>query len=295
VSNRKAESRKPSTRKVKAEDGARLRKSARPDFRFVAGAALFGVITSLLLLLFLLEGPESAVRDQDGGTTVMEKTSVAAVRAKPEIVAERPAPAAALRPDPAAAEQPIGRLAAPALQEPSPQPQNQPVIEQSATRSAAPVAVPPPVPEPQPVTIPALPWQQETRPAGNPGAARATSPPPAETGRVRASLPSRSELKSWVKSNAREFVGGVDADGMPLYRFDLWVDAPEAMRAQVRRVSYAYLAPSAQPAEQSSSDATNGFRVKFGAASCAEKATVTLLLVDGRERKVTVDGCRILN
>lgn len=295
MSNRKAESRKSNTRKVKAEDGARPRKSARPNFRLVAGAALFGAIISLLLLLFMLEGPETVTRDQDGGITVVEKTPLAAVRPESEIAARKPAPAAVPQPDPAKAEQPIPRLPAPALPETSLPSQQQPVKEQGAARSAAPVPLPQPQPEPQRVNVPALPWQQETKPAGNAGTARPASPPRGETGRVRASLPSRSELKSWIRSNAREFVGGVDADGMPLYRFDLWLDAPAAMRAQVRTVSYAYLAPSAQPAEQSSSDAKNGFRVKFGAAACAEKATVTLLLVDGRERRVTVDGCRILN
>ncbi len=151
------------------------------------------------------------------------------------------------------------------------------------------------MPEPKPRPAPALPWQQEVTVAAKPDDARPARQPAAPLDRVRASLPSRSELRSWVKSNAREFVGGVDADGMPLYRFDLWLEAPEDLRSQVRAVSYAYRAPSAQPPEQSSSDAKNGFRVKFGAASCAEKATVTLTLKDGRERSVTVDGCRILN
>lgn len=305
MSNRKAESRKSSTRKVRVADGASPRKSARPDFRLVAGAAFFGAIASLLLLLFMLEGPETARQDQDGGITVMEKTSVA--RSEPDISAIKPAPIAVQQPNPANAEQPMLQpvrepdTVSPAMVDAMTQPdvplpsQRKPVGEQKADPSAAPVPLPQPQPKPRRATAPALPWQQETKLAGNSSAARLASLPPVEAGGVRASLPSRSELKSWVKSNAREFVGGVDADGMPLYRFDLWLEAPEDMRSQVRTVSYAYLAPSAQPAEQSSSDAKNGFRVKFGAASCAEKATVTLLLVDGRERNVTVDGCRILN
>ena len=245
MSNRKAESRKSSTRKVKAADGARPRKSARPNFRLVAGAALFGAIASILLLLFMLEGPETAIRDQDGGITVVAKTPVADVRSEPEISARKPAPAAVPQPDAAKAEQPILPPPVPALPETSLPSQPEPVEEQAVVRSAAPVPLPQPQPQPesQPASVPALPWQQETKPARNSGTVRSASLPRPETGRIRASLPSRSELKSWIRSNAREFVGGVDADGMPLYRFDLWLDAPEAMRAQVRTVSYAYLAP----------------------------------------------------
>ncbi|GAB4238344.1 MAG: hypothetical protein Kow0032_24730 [Methyloligellaceae bacterium] len=169
------------------------------------------------------------------------------------------------------------------------------------------------LPEPPPLPVPApappvrkapeaaakakLPWQTGESAAPVPPSASQrvasvpSSPPAGERGR----LPSRSQLRSWLRSEAREFVGGVDEDGLPLYRFDLWIEAPAEARQQVRKITYEYLAPSAQPPQQSSSDPKNGFRVKFGAAACAEKTVVTLVMKDGRERRVSVDGCRILN
>lgn len=315
MSNRKAESRKPSTRKVRAADGERQRKSARPNFRLVAGAAFIGAVASLLVLLFLLEGPEVARRGGNpGGVTVIEKAQTALPKA--DVPETKPAPVLVQEPDTAEAQQPGPQLPpVPQMQqlahvpetipsvmaETAPQPaiplpsQKRPVSEPKPDLATAPMPLPRPQPRPQSANAPVLPWQQESNAAVNTNDTRLANLPPTTAGRVRTSLPSRSELRSWVKSNAREFVGGVDADGMPLYRFDLWLDAPEDLRSQMRTVSYAYLAPSAQPPEQSSSDAKSGFRVKFGAASCAEKATVTLTLVDGRERTVTVDGCRILN
>ncbi len=74
-----------------------------------------------------------------------------------------------------------------------------------------------------------------------------------------------------------------------------WLEPPASLSQRIRKVSYAYVAPSAKPTQQSSSDSASGFRVKFGAAACAEKATVTLSLDDGREQQVDVDGCKILN
>lgn len=308
MSNRKVESRKPSTRKVRAADGARPRKSARPNFRFVAGTTIFGAVASLFLLLVMLEGPGGAAQNADvagsgGGVSVVEKTL------QPRRIAgesgTRPEPVAEQQPDPKPqAVSPQQAALAPVTIPPAnseadaqpaapPSPQAQPVISQQPAPPAAPVSQP--EPKSKNAATPVLPWQQKTTVAGSASETRLASLPPETEARIQASLPSRSELRSWVKSNAREFVGGVDADGMPLYRFDVWLEAPSDLRAQVQRVSYAYLAPSAQPAEQSSSDAKSGFRVKFGAASCAEKATVTLTLIDGRERSATVDGCRILN
>jgi hypothetical protein len=98
-----------------------------------------------------------------------------------------------------------------------------------------------------------------------------------------------------VRSQAREFVGGVDSEGMPLYRFELWLEAPEAARAQIRSVSYKYPAPSAEPSEQSSGEAQSGFRVRFAAASCARRATVTVVMRDGSEQTADFDGCKVLN
>lgn len=110
-----------------------------------------------------------------------------------------------------------------------------------------------------------------------------------------APLPGPSEVRDWVRSTALEFVGGVDSEGMPLYRFELWLDAPEAARGRIRSVSYEYPAPSAEPREQSSDDAQSGFRVRFAAATCAEEATLTLVMDDGREQTVDFNGCRVLN
>lgn len=109
------------------------------------------------------------------------------------------------------------------------------------------------------------------------------------------SLPTSSQVRDWIRSQAREFVGGVDSEGMPLYRFELWLEAPEAARERIRSVSYEYPAPSADPPEQSSGEAQSGFRVRFAAAACAEQATVRLVMDDGREQTVDFDGCRALN
>ncbi len=108
-------------------------------------------------------------------------------------------------------------------------------------------------------------------------------------------LPSESEIRSWVRAEAEEAVGGVGEDGMPLYRFNVWLDAPDETRQKIASVAYNFDAPSATPKEQSSTEKKGGFRVKFGGASCARTMLVTITLDDGRSQMAEVDGCVILN
>ncbi|GBE44671.1 MAG TPA: hypothetical protein ENH05_04505 [Rhizobiales bacterium] len=119
------------------------------------------------------------------------------------------------------------------------------------------------------------------------------TPAPAPVG--RAGLPSKSEIRDWVKSQAWEFLGGVDAQGNILYRFEVWLEAPAHVLGAIKRVSYDYDAPSATPESRDSVISDGGFRVRFGSQSCAQKLTIKVTMADGRSRRVVVDGCRALN
>jgi len=107
--------------------------------------------------------------------------------------------------------------------------------------------------------------------------------------------PSADELGGWIKAQAREFVGGMDEEGNILYRFDVWLDVPETVKRRIASVDYAFDAPSAKPPSLSSKDGKTGFRVHFGALTCATAVEVKITFDDGAARAVTVDGCEILN
>lgn len=299
MSNRRAVKRKSGVTREVAPDIVRVKGSWRPNFVVVAIFALIGAVVSLFLILILSEGPDTLIQAEKaaspGGETTVAKSYVRRPDDQNSVVVEPP---------PAVTENlKKPRKSIPVPTEPAPAP---------VAAQAKPTEVSPPLPVPAPVPSPtsgqrkastppslALPWQSDKAANATSDQPRVASlPPDAESSSgagERSVLPSRSDLKGWLKSEAREFVGGVDADGLPLYRFDVWLDAPEDIKSQMRMVSYEYLAPSAQPPVQSSNDPKDGFRVKFGAAACAEKATVIFVMKDGRERKVTVDGCRILN
>jgi hypothetical protein len=119
------------------------------------------------------------------------------------------------------------------------------------------------------------------------------TPEPAPGGRV--DLPSKSDIREWLKSQAWEFLGGVDEAGNILYRFEVWLDVPSDTLLAVKSVSYVYDAPSATPPSRDSDISDGGFRVRFGGMSCAQKVTVKLTMSDGRSRRAVVDGCRALN
>ncbi|MEC9367228.1 MAG: pYEATS domain-containing protein [Pseudomonadota bacterium] len=168
------------------------------------------------------------------------------------------------------------------------------------------VAPPPQLPAPEQAPAPKAPERAApsplvlTRPQTTPAPTPAPEPkpkvaaiPPAPAEPIE--LPSRSDVEGWIRSQAREFVGGVDKDGLPLYRFDVWLEAPANVNARIQSVTYEYFAPSAQPPNQVGDDRASGFRVKFAGAACAEKLVVKVTLDDGRERKVEVDGCSVLN
>lgn len=119
------------------------------------------------------------------------------------------------------------------------------------------------------------------------------SPPEAEGAAVV--LPSEGEIRGWIKSEAEEAVGGVDEEGMPLYRFALWLEPPQPVQQKIASVAYNFDAPSAKPKSQASTTRESGFRVKFGGASCARTVIVIVTLEDGRSQMAEVDGCAILN
>lgn len=123
----------------------------------------------------------------------------------------------------------------------------------------------------------------------------AVEPPKPEESKAVSALPAPDIIEGWVRIQAREFVGGVDADGIPLYRFDIWLEMPDEIKTQAKSVAYMFDAPSAQPPEQSSDDSKNNFRVKFGGAACAKTVAVTVTFADEQTRKITVDGCEIVN
>lgn len=321
MSNRKAESQKTRARKTRAPDRAeRPEPKKKRSLRLIGLLAVAGLVMSAILTLVLLEGPDAQGQRpgqaQPGGESTVPKTgNVKAAASAPQKASEpsSPPPQAAVE-----ATVPVLMPALPAAPSPEPVPAlersvdavpAEPTVMSQATvplpakpeavSEPEPQKVSPPIPDPRPqlkartAPAPALPWQGEAKPKAEKPPVVANLPRQGTSEPVR--LPSRSDVRGWIRSTAREFVGGVDADGLPLYRFDIWLEAPEGVRAQIQQVSYEYLAPSAKPPLQNSNDSKSGFRVKFGAAACAEKARIMLTMNDGNTRKVNVDGCQILH
>lgn len=135
---------------------------------------------------------------------------------------------------------------------------------------------------------PSSPVEKQTSPPEPPA-------PKIETTEPEFTLPGEDTIKSWFRGTAREFVGGVDAEGIPLYRFDVWLEMPDDMREHTVSAAYTVDAPSAQPPAQTSKDAKTGFRIKFGGAACAKTIALTLTFSDGKSRAVEVEGCSIIN
>jgi hypothetical protein len=109
-----------------------------------------------------------------------------------------------------------------------------------------------------------------------------------------ANLTAPSDYKSWIKARAEEFSGGVDMAGMPLYKFNLWLNAPTENAEKVVQVAYRFTAPSATHRALMSQDRASEFSVTFGASSCPKSVDVQLTFVDGRTERHQVDGCAIL-
>ncbi|MHA1164910.1 MAG: hypothetical protein ACTSP0_04930 [Alphaproteobacteria bacterium] len=190
---------------------------------------------------------------------------------------------------------PIARAKAPDEIIPVPSPAPAPAPQLPKKQQGLKIVLPPAEPAPPgPVKKPQLTTPPAPKPAALPEIDIARLPPePAPGGRV--DLPSRSDIRDWVKSQAWEFLGGVDEAGNILYRFEVWLEAPANMLKAIKSVSYVYDAPSATPPSRDTDLSNGGFRVRFGGKSCAQKITVTLTMSDGRSRRAVVDGCRALN
>ena len=194
---------------------------------------------------------------------------------------------------------PLAQVKAPDETIPAVSPTPAPVLQLPKQEQGTQIALSPPAPAPPApvappkITPPPAP-KIKLKPAIRPEIEVARLPPePARGGRV--DLPSRSDVREWLKSQAWEFLGGVDEAGNILYRFEVWLDAPSNMLGAIKSVSYVYDAPSATPPSRNSDLSDGGFRVRFGGKSCAQKVTVTLTMSDGRSRRAVVDGCRALN
>lgn len=191
--------------------------------------------------------------------------------------------------EPSAAPQPV---VIPKAVEPAPQ--------EPPVTAALPEGPQPPVPgrkpgppEPQgpPAPLATLPWETPSEVARLPSQSTPDLPPPTQD----SAPPSSSEISGWVRSQAWEFLGGVDAQGNILYRFEVWLEAPPGKLDGVKSVSYEYDAPSATPKTRETSEAKSGFRARFGSLACAKEITIVLTMKDGSKQKAVADGCRTLN
>ena len=131
----------------------------------------------------------------------------------------------------------------------------------------------------------------------SPDSAPETARPPAREGSGSPSFaaPSPREMAGWIRSEAREFVGGMDEAGNMLYRFDVWLEIPAETKPRIAAVEYAFDAPSAKPPKRSSKDGKTGYRVSFGGLTCATAIAVTVTFDDGNAASAKVDGCEVLN
>lgn len=137
----------------------------------------------------------------------------------------------------------------------------------------------------------ALPWNQEQDLAGI-----APDPLPPDTEEAQpAGLPSKADIRDWLRSQAWEFLGGVDSQGNILYRFEVWLEAPPEVLKSIKSVSYEYDAPSATPNSRDTDEPKGGFRARFGSLACSKNVTITITMADGKTRQTTADGCRALN
>ncbi len=254
--------------------------------------ALALCVLALVVLLILLPAPPE--RDLGGATVVAKYVPKLRDTVDPLAKAVRPIMRNFRRNPPAS----VSPVQPPSAQIPAPSP-----IPPPAPKPAQNVAVAPPPELPSPARKPAetpppdqskpkrtLPWQIPGETARLPA-----EPPPAPNASSGADLPSRSDIDGWVKSQAWEFLGGVDAQGNILYRFEVWLEAPQNTLKGIKSVSYDYDAPSATPKSRETSRADGGFRVRFGSLACSKEITITLKMTDGRSQRTKVDGCRVLN
>lgn len=294
-------------------------KARRRTIPFVVKALALCVLAFIVLLIVLPAPPES----ESGGITHIAR-HVPKLRDTVDPITNNPPPVTrsfsrvagptvvpVVPPEP---PQPPAPVAPPVpVNVPVPGPQTQdaaPAPPSVPAPSPEPVIVTPDTPappnplrKPQEGTDPASPApaaQQEPErqlPWRIPGetAALPPEPPPAPAPSNAGALPSASAINGWVRSQAWEFLGGVDAQGNILYRFEVWLDAPGGALKNVKSVAYEYDAPSATPKVRETDRADGGFRARFGSLACAKEITITLTMTDGRRQRTKVDGCQVLN
>lgn len=267
-------------------------------------------IVALVALLLILPAPPE--REQ-GGTTVIGKyvpplrdtvdplaNSPLPEGDEPSVTQEPPRPVVPIPPPVEPEEQSESVEPAEPIEPSEPEVVRAPVVEQEQPN-------PPPdpfrKPENEPPSVPAVTEESETASEAALPLSQgqdlaslppAQVPPDAEEG-VPAGLPSKADIRNWLRSQAWEFLGGVDPQGNILYRFEVWLDAPPEVLKSIKSVAYEYDAPSATPKSRQVDQPKGGFRARFGSLACSKNVTITVTMADGNTRRTTADGCRALN
>lgn len=102
-----------------------------------------------------------------------------------------------------------------------------------------------------------------------------------------------ANVGNWLKTKVTEIKGA--ARSRPLYHFELWLEAPAAVKQQLAGVTYEFSTPAIRPQSQASSNSGTGFRISAGGLACPDEIVVTVRFVDGRVERVSIDGCELLS
>jgi cell division protein FtsB len=88
-----------------------------------------------------------------------------------------------------------------------------------------------------------------------------------------------------------EPLGTKNSAGQAESQYSVWIDVPADRASEIRSVSYEFNHPTFTDKIQTSSDASNGFRVGYQGWGCLALVAITLNLTDGTTQPISFDQC----
>jgi len=89
-------------------------------------------------------------------------------------------------------------------------------------------------------------------------------------------------------------IGHQTSDGRELREYSLWVEVPDNRISELAEVSYFFNHPTFREKVQRSSNAIDGFRVKYIGWGCLYRIVITLVLENGQRHEIDFNMCQAL-
>src|SRR5258706_2336087 len=97
-----------------------------------------------------------------------------------------------------------------------------------------------------------------------------------------------------LQASAKALTGQKTADGKPIYRFSIYVNASPEVLQNITKVTYDFNHPTFHQPHREATDRANNFQIQYIGWGCLSPVDVKVYLKDGTTQSIPFDMCKSL-